>query len=216
MANRITAPEAFSDAIFTATNVVINDDAIAAPDGTVTADRMNVAAVSNIHRIYATPASLGTGSNVFLSVFYKDDGAGGVILSCLGNSVNGFAVAARFSDNTIYDTWVGGTSGTVVSSQVEDYGNGWYRLSVIGSFSGGNTFIQVGSSDGSTAIAAGTINHAASDGDDLYAWGLYADFGSGVIPYVSVGGTTVTPASSGSARHGPGLSFGMMGKLGAA
>lgn len=145
-------------------------NAIAAPDGTTTADKVyEVSGTSTIH-IFAVTGFLTTGVNYNVS-FYAKAGERKIV---------GFG-----SNNGLGSGKVDLSNGTIVSGtpRIFPVGNGWYKI-LTTITPGGGRGIYMGICDDS---GNNVYNGDGSSG--LYVWGVRAELADRWTNYTSVGGT---------------------------
>lgn len=201
MANLLLNPEAMDGATWTANISSVSADATTAPDGTLTADLLipNTSS-SRDHRLTHDATALSGSTQYTMSAFVKDGGYQYAGIAFAGAAFAG-EVAALFdlSSGTVVDT-DDGTSISVDSTAIEDYGDGWYRISLTVTTAGaGNVLPRLYPADISTLNTGGlgTDLFAGDGSSGVYYWGVYLNEGATAETYVSVGGTTVEPASAG-------------------
>jgi hypothetical protein len=154
--NLLTFSEQFDNAAWTKSNVTVTANAVVAPDGTTTADKLVETAVNDRHFTYQQPALIG-GAYIY-SVYAKAAERSWLVI----DFTTGANSYCWFDLST-------GTLGTVDASRtasIESVGNGWYRCSVAVASLSGNAF---------TATFASTANNVVSYAGDitkgLYIWG---------------------------------------------
>lgn len=134
----------------------ITANATTAPDGTLTADRLNQTGPFS-GNFFVTPSAFN-GGLVSLSCFYKKG---------IGNvgwlEINRGAESCYIQFNL--DTQVISASGYYVSTNIESVGNGWYRCSVVSNQSAG------------TANYVG-FGNIGNNGDTIFAWGAQLNEGT--------------------------------------
>ena len=177
----ITDAEDFTTG-WTATNVTVTANQIAAPDGNTTADLVIEDTSTGNHRLIRTVSSLDGNKPYTFSVFVKpatfEDGRALSLVS-----------ANWFGTETVYgfhSTEFNLTDGTInftqhESASITDVGNGWYRLSV--------TKTTIGSGTGSFRIFFRKDNSSNYTGDGssgLYIWGAQVEEGASATPYPPV------------------------------
>lgn len=169
--NLLTFSEQFDNGAWNRTNVTITANAIAAPDGTLTADKVEATttAATLSSRSYTSVVS----SQMTYSIYAKK-GSG-------ANEANSFAIynittaLLIASGNIDYDTGV--ISGTNLGVTSENVGDGWWRIKVTppSGLSIGNNIIVYFGFTGNTVTA----------GKFCYVWGAQLEIGPTATTYNS-------------------------------
>ncbi len=174
--NLITYSEDLSDASWNKTRTTITSNAATSPDGTTNAD-LAECNVSGLSKSSKSSLSYTSGVSYTFSFFAKYISQPRISLSLSG---------AIFSSSTnIFDI----QNGTTISGSaqtIEDYGNGWYRCSVVRT---ANT------TDVSTAISiqfADETTGAGVSGNQVYIWGAMVEQGSYATSYIKTEGAAAT------------------------
>jgi hypothetical protein len=183
--NLLTFTEQFDNAAWVvgspATTVSANQ--IAAPDGTLTADRLTEEATSAVH-YRSQNASIVSGSVYTISMYVKK-GIGATAPDWVqlthGSPAFGASQHANFNIST-------GAVGTVVggTAQISDAGSGWYRLSFTATAISTTTaacglvFTNNNNAAGRTPSYLGAIT------SDVYLWGAQLETGSTATAYQRV------------------------------
>jgi hypothetical protein len=192
-ANLCLQSEDFSTTWF-ATNDAIASDAGNAPDGTLTADRLDVTAATSNH--WSTQAiTTVSGTTYTYSCYIKNDGVDFVGISSADAAENFISVLANLTTGAISSTDVGTNSGTIVNSGIDDVGNGWYRLWMTGSHTGvGTTFFYVYTAHiaAPTFSDVGTVSYLGVDGEDVLMWGAQVEAAGFKTSYIPTTTASVT------------------------
>jgi hypothetical protein len=125
--NLILRSQEFDNASWSKLNVTVTANAAIAPDGTLTADKMEETAVSGQHLINQ-PVSLTSGNTYIVSVYVKaaERSRGELQLyTAADNSITRFNLAT----GTIVSGGVGGTA-TNYAATCTAIGNGWFRVTL--------------------------------------------------------------------------------------
>ena len=169
-------------------------NAIAAPNGTVTADLITEDTSTGVHRVNQANLTVSAGLNT-VSVYAKQ-GPGARSLNINANVLTGAAAFFNLGNGTV-------TSVTAGSAAIQPVGDGWYKCSVTGTSAGttSTAFIQ---------LAVGTTNSYTGDGTSgIYIWGAQLEQSSTVGEYIP---TTSTINSAPRFDHNPttGESLGLL------
>lgn len=170
---------------YTLTNVTIGGNAIAAPDGTTTADSITETVTSGLHRAQSTSIGVANVANTF-SCFVKAGlrTKGRILLGgASGSTIANFDLVAV----TATPVTPSG-NGTCTAATITALANGWFRVTATGvpdSTSGLTYAPRIDLAD-----AAFSFSYAGDTGSvGLYAWGLQAEaaaFASSYIPTTTV------------------------------
>jgi hypothetical protein len=165
------------------------------PSGYYGADKITETATTARHRIASDSVALGAGNHT-ASVFMKKGTARyGFVTLSLGTI---YTVVVDLEDGTITAT---STGGTILAQKVDNYGNGWYRISVTGVYvSGGSQYnLQFGSAGSAVPSSYnGNIpSFAGSTSNHLYAWGANLTATSYLQSYIPTLGASVTRVADG-------------------
>jgi len=176
--NLLLWSEALDNAVWIkGTDVTITPDNIAAPDGSLTADRVNIAS-SGFRNIRQIAAISTANSFIALSRFVKKGTIDNVRLA-IGNTSLSNQFYAQFDlTNGVAGpiVYIGAASDAI--SSIEPYGDDWYRCIIIGKANGGDTDIRF---ELSAAIAG-----------NYYSWGAQGEESETAHTYAKTEATTVT------------------------
>ena len=155
------------------TNVTLTENALTAPDGTQTADKVQ-RTVLDTETDYRQTKSVVSGNDYTFSIFAKADVQARLELD-FSNSKFSSADYVKFD----VDTGTAYASGNGATYSVTDYGNGWYRFSLTATCT----------SSGDTGVIVRIINN-----EPHYAWGAQLEQGSFPTSYIPTSGSAVTRA----------------------
>jgi len=160
--------ETFDDATWTKAQTTIAANAVAAPNGTLTADKLAETAVTNNHYVYQTGITITSAEKVAGSVFVKNAGRfrGRLYVGDISGS-NFFATEFNLTTGTTSAVILAGAA-TGFYSRIVPLANGWYRLEVAGAVNAGVTsgHLQVNIYDDS-----GNVSYLGDVTKGLYLWG---------------------------------------------
>lgn len=173
--------EEFENAYYGINNVSKSANQTTAPDGTQTADKIT-ATLLNDHYIWNTSIAL-SGQNT-ISVFAKYNGYN------IGLRPQGIGSGQAFTNFDLQNGTILGSGGTSYNdSSITSFGNGWYRCSL--------TLTNVAAYGFGVYMVNGTtateLPHFTADGTSgHYVWGMQANAGATLTPYVRTGATAQT------------------------
>jgi len=167
--NLLTYTEQFDNAVWGKTNATVTANAEIAPDGNLTADKVEVTgAAPNVSRDIVVNST-----SVTLSAYFKK-GTGATSANALlirNQTLGTNLVAARVNLDTGAITYILGSSGAVSESA----GNGWWKLTLTASITSGNT------------VRSGILGgYTATVGDFSFIWGAQLENGSTATAYQRV------------------------------
>jgi hypothetical protein len=178
--------EQFDNAEWLMTDITVTANAIASPDGTSTADKITDTAVNNEHRFRATTA-LFTVTTANFSIFAK------------AAEYSKFAIANLSTSQYVkFDLSAGNviSTGTDFSNaKIENFGNGWYRLSAT-TTGAGNTYGYGLLNDAGDFVFTGTGTKG------VYIWGAQAEEAAYATSYIPTLGTSVTRVADAAYKTG--------------
>lgn len=179
-------------------NAIVTADQATSPDGNVNATKMLATGGGGRHGVQWSSSDIISATNYTISVFAKK-----------GENIDWFMLGAYGYDTDI-KAWFNlsiGEKGTLqngVSSQIEDYGNGWYRCSL--TFN--STTDIVGSIRILLAKSDASDSFAISPNEYHYIYGVQVEQLSFPTSYIPTNGSTVTRASEIATNSGDETLFG--------
>jgi hypothetical protein len=191
-ANLVIESEAFNTGWSLQAGATVTPNTIAAPDNNVTADTINLTTTSE-SRVQRGSITIANSTTYTMSCFYKNIAltAGETFRMRFQNAnsaPNNFVATAVIDLAAGTATYsIGGTSGTgfsgTATGRVENYGNGWYRVSMtftVGTAGGAATGIFEVGNNNSLALRS------------FYAWGAQFEVGSVATSYIPTTAAAVT------------------------
>ncbi len=150
------------------------------PDGSLTADELTK--TSSFSAISRSNTMSTSGINVVYSIFVKKDTTDNITLRLAGSSND----VRRFFDLSSETSGASGGNQTgFVSEKIDEYPNGWYRVSIV---------CTTDSTTLTTNVYAGQAGNTTFDGE-VYIWGSQLEEGDYITSYIpNSSGTTTRSA----------------------
>ena len=193
--NLLTYSEQFDNAVWTKSIVTVSANAVIAPDGTISADKLVATTTANQHSLVSTDVAAGTYT---WSVYMKAGELTRGVLSCYDGT--------SYKVGTVFDL----SAGTVVSQQagststITSVGNGWYRCTVTATLAASSQFggfqirPNLGGQFGENAPGNGFSG--------IYIWGAQLEAGSFPTSYIPTTVAQVTRAADSASMTGTNFS----------
>lgn len=179
--NILPQSEYFSGSDWTKSNATTINNIVISPDSALNGSKLIEDSSNSTHRISDTIVVSGSGVVYTQSIFAKSGGNGRYLRIFRGSGTYNFAVF-DLENGTVFAQ--GGSN--IISTKIENYGNGWYRCSstYTTQFSNIGTYygLQNGSSDSYTGDGSSFI----------YIYGAQLEEGSYATSYIPTFGATVT------------------------
>ena len=157
------------------------------PAGGYNATKMASGNSGGAHSIFKNFTSGSNGDSHTFSCWVKAAGANHarIYVDSVGGNMNGPGVT--FSTKNTWNVSATGV-GTQVATSAVEYPNGWWRLSVTGSYSNRNDFYFHVDLEG----GEGDISFTGNGSNGMYVWGAQAEAGAFPTSYIPTEGSTVT------------------------
>lgn len=191
--------EQFNNPVWTLREINLTTDAVIAPDGTLSADKIIETTANSEHAILGGNV-VNLLANTTCTVSFYAKAAERYKVSVTYPTNGDAAVAWDLSNGT----QLGGLAGTAISASIQNAGNGWYRCSMsytrpgLGGTSHNFHIMQ------DSATSSGGRTYTGDGVSGLYLWGVQMEIGSVMSPYLSVGAhdIAITPLAANPKPNG--------------
>jgi hypothetical protein len=196
--------EAFDNAAWGKTSLTATANAIAAPNGSLSADTLSDGTATSNHYAAQTISTL-SGSTYTASVYAKNNDGTFLILNAANLSGASTFASAIFNlaTGTVATSAALGTGYAVVSTSITSVGDGWYRCALV--FTAGTTTptsFCVAMSNAASIGAFGLLSYTGTN-RTIFLWGAQLSDSASLDPYVGSYGAAPTAA----AYNGPRLDY---------
>jgi hypothetical protein len=175
--NLVTYSDDLSNAAWTKSNVTATTNVTVSPDGTSNADRVVASTIGNSRGVFASVTTTAVAHTI--SVFAK---ASGLNWLCIYDPAGSGTGGAWFN----LSTGVVGTVTAGYTASITNFGNGWYRCSIVRTLAAGTSFPFFGGVDGDNTIAVSSTTNG------VFLYGAQLEAGSFATSYIPTVASTVT------------------------
>lgn len=175
--NLVTYSDDLSNAAWTKSNVTATTNVTVSPDGTSNADRVVASTIGNSRGVFASVTTTAVAHTI--SVFAK---ASGLNWLCIYDPAGSGAGGAWFN----LSTGIVGTVTVGYTASIANFGNGWYRCSIVRTLAAGTSFPFFGGVDGDNTITVSSTTNG------VFIWGAQLEAGSFATSYIPTVASTAT------------------------
>ena len=186
--NRQVRSEELDNASFSKTNTTVTANQTTAPSGELTADKLSRTSTAANYVSGLSSKSASSQLDAVSSVFVKQGQGDFIAFRAQGSYPNRADAIFQFSNETL-TTSVAGSNFSVTSSQVQDYGNGWYRLSIVYNTDTAATLASLLSPRATSGPVDATDTSTTAF---AYVWGVQFEEGSTLSSYIETGSAATT------------------------
>jgi hypothetical protein len=193
--------EQMDNAAWTKANLSVTANQTASPTGYSDADSLAEQAVSGIHYTGQGITSAAAGTYTFSCFLKQGTTQYGGFRAVVNGFTNRYFVLLDLSNGSVVNTNTT-ASGVTWTHKVDNYGNGWYRLSITAAHTSGNIDISISTSDTATPTYFGGLPTYLGTNKFIYAWGANITATAYPQSYIPTLGSTVTRLADAASKTG--------------
>lgn len=187
--------EDLSNAAWSKTNATITTNAEIAPDGNSTANKFDAGTATGEHHVNDVNTTVA-GTNYTFSIFVKS-GNEDTIRVFMYRSGTPFTTIAALRINLNTQAIIENVNTAGTENKVENYGNGWYRISISGQALTTGTVVRVQAYESGLGTFTGNNQY-------FYLWGAQLEEGSYATSYIPRLDTVTATRTAETCRYATG------------
>ena len=168
--NLLQYSEDFTNAYWTKNDCSITSNTVAAPNGTLTADKLVENSAAAVHYLNISAGTVSAGTNT-ISVYAKADGRNWIWLYLFDGVLGSLVGYFNIQNGTL------GTIASGLTASIDSVGNGWYRCSIT------RTQANAGNGGFGLANADSGISYTGNGTSGAYIWGAQLVTGTSAKEY---------------------------------
>ena len=192
--NLVVNSEYYNTSDWNTGNATATNNAATSPEGVDNAIKLAEATtISSFHYIGESTSGVTTAGTYSISGFVKKGTRKyGGLRAVTNGFVNRYFVLIDLDNGSLATTNTFG-SGVTWSHKIEDYGNGWYRIEIMGGHTSGAIDASFSLSDVATpSFSGGLPVFNGSAGEHIFCYGVQKELGSYATSYIPTYGSSVT------------------------
>ena len=168
------------------TLITLTNNVCVAPDGSLSADKMVVTTPgAGVHAYYKNAGLIGTSIRGVFQVYIKPELLDFVAIGITQDSLRYVTVVFQFSTESVTDTQVGGSGGTLFAQGIKHVGCGWYRCWLSGDITTSTWGTMIAMCDsGTPTYTAGRPTYTSVANQAYYVWGYHTHIGNKPTTYI--------------------------------